>query len=554
MVLSASSVTSQAEYGSPWHYVARQAVWSVIGAVVLLGVQRVDYHRWRRWAPVGLIGVLVLLALVLVPGVGVTVNGSTRWLGWGPVAIQPSELAKLGVLIFVADLLGRRIHRIRDPAATLRPVLVVTTVVVALIMLQPNLGTTLVVVAIVLALLFVAGAPLRKLAVLVSVGAGLAAAASLAVPYRRARVFAYLDPWADPMNTGYQTLQAWAALAEGGISGVGVGAGRAKWGFLPFAHTDFIFAVIGEEFGLLGAVAVVLLFVGLGVLGVRTALRAPDALGMLLATGVTAWFVVQAFVNIGAVVGVLPVTGVPLPFVSAGGSSLVASMAAAGLLANVARQASETAPGARAERRPVARPGSGGWRRGPGWSVRASGPAGGVRVGGAVGIEPAGSAVPSRPGVVSGSPKTSASGATSGAGGAAGGGRPPPGGGGSRPVPVGVPVAAARPAVAGGVASSDRPGPTPGGERGHRGGTGGRREHAGRFGSPGGHGRPGAGLGPGGAVGAPRRCLCRNRGGGGVPCPPPSRFGSLGRCRSAGRVGCARRGGPPSPWGSPITG
>jgi cell division protein FtsW len=146
------------------------------------------------------------------------------------------------------------------------------------------------------------------------------------------------------MNTGYQTIQAWAALSEGGLSGVGVGAGRAKWGFLPFAHTDFIFAVVGEEFGLLGATALIGLFVLLGVLGVRTALRAPDPFGMLLAAGVTTWFIVQAFVNIGAVVGVLPITGVPLPFVSAGGSSLLASMAAAGLLLNVARQSRESRP------------------------------------------------------------------------------------------------------------------------------------------------------------------------------------------------------------------
>jgi cell division protein FtsW len=197
-------------------------------------------------------------------------------------------------------------------------------------------------VAIVAVLLFVAGAPLRRLAALASIATVLVTIAALAAPYRRARVFAFLDPWADPMNTGYQTIQAWAALAEGGLSGVGVGAGRAKWGFLPFAHTDFIFAVVGEEFGLIGATVVIGLFVLLGVLGVRTAVRAPDPIGMLIAAGVTTWFVVQAFVNIGAVVGVLPITGVPLPFVSAGGSSLLASMAAAGLLLNVARQASES--------------------------------------------------------------------------------------------------------------------------------------------------------------------------------------------------------------------
>jgi cell division protein FtsW len=219
-------------------------------------------------------------------------------------------------------------------------------------MLQPNLGTTLVIGAIVAAMLFVAGVPMGRLAIMASLGTLLATMAALAAPYRRARVFAFVDPWADPMNTGYQTIQAWAALSEGGISGVGVGAGRAKWGFLPFAHTDFIFAVVGEEFGLIGATVLIGLFVLLGTLGVRTALRAPDAFGMLIAAGVTTWFVVQAFVNIGAVVGVLPITGVPLPFVSAGGSSLLASMAAAGLLLNVARQSGE---GRRNDSDPVAR-------------------------------------------------------------------------------------------------------------------------------------------------------------------------------------------------------
>jgi cell division protein FtsW len=189
----------------------------------------------------------------------------------------------------------------------------------------------------VLTLLFVAGVPLSRLGVIGVLGASAATLLAFAAPYRRARVFAFLDPWADPLNSGYQTIQAWAAIAEGGLSGVGVGASRAKWGFLPFAHTDFIFAIVAEEFGLIGAVGMILLFVLLGLIGIRAAMRAPDALGMLLAAGVTSWFVVQAFVNIGAVIGVLPITGVPLPFVSSGGSSLVASMAAAGVLLNVAR-------------------------------------------------------------------------------------------------------------------------------------------------------------------------------------------------------------------------
>jgi cell division protein FtsW len=208
-------------------------------------------------------------------------------------------------------------------------------------MLQPNLGTTIVVAAIALTLCFVAGAPLGALVRWSAFGIGAATALALAAPYRRARILAFLDPWADPMDKGYQNIQSLVGLAEGGVAGKGLGAGTAKWGFLPYAHSDFIFAVIGEELGLVGAVAVVGLFVMLGVLGMRVALHAPDRFGLLLAVGVTAWFCMQAFVNIGVVIGILPVTGVPLPFVSAGGTSLVVGMAGTGLLLNVARQATD---------------------------------------------------------------------------------------------------------------------------------------------------------------------------------------------------------------------
>ena len=182
------------------------------------------------------------------------------------------------------------------------------------------------------------------------VAVALATLAAFAAPYRRDRVLSFLHPEADPQGTGYQTIQAWMAMAEGGMRGVGIGGSRAKWGFLPFAHTDFIFAIIAEEFGFLGAAVVVLLFVALGLVGVRTAVRAPDPFGMLLASGVTAWFVFQAIVNIGAVVGAMPIPGGPLPFVSSGGSSLVTSMAGCGILLNVARQAGRGRTG----RRPVA--------------------------------------------------------------------------------------------------------------------------------------------------------------------------------------------------------
>ena len=339
MVMSASSVVARDEYGSSWYFVLRQAAWAAAGALVLVVIARVDYHRWRRYAGPFLVLSLVLLALVFVPGVGVGANGATRWIGTGTFSIQPSELAKLALLIWVADLLARRAAYMHNTRATLRPVIVVLAAFATLVMLQPNLGTTMVLAAIALALCFVAGAPAGPLAG--STTAGLLAAVGLALvePYRRARVLTFLDPWADPMHKGYQNIQSLVGVASGGLFGSGLGASRAKWGYLPYAHSDFIFAIIGEELGLVGSTVVVGLFVLLAIVGVRIALHAPDRFGLLLATGVTAWFCVQAFVNIGAVIGILPITGVPLPFVSAGGSSLVFGMAGAGLLLSVARQA-----------------------------------------------------------------------------------------------------------------------------------------------------------------------------------------------------------------------
>ncbi|MGH9084596.1 MAG: putative lipid II flippase FtsW [Acidimicrobiales bacterium] len=351
MVLSASSVTALDVHGSTWYVAMRQAMWLSIGAVMCGIVMGIDYHRWRRWALPALLVSVVLLALVLVPGVGVNVNGASRWLGYGSFSLQPSEVAKLTVLLFVADLLARRAAWMDDLRLTLVPVTVVFGGIGLLLMLQPNLGTTLVLGSIVLGVLWVAGTPLLPLTSLAAAGGALATILALAAPYRRARVLAFLDPWKDYQDTGYQNIQSLVGLANGGITGTGLGQSRAKWGFLPYAHTDFIFAIIGEELGLVGALAVVALFVALCVLGARAALLAPDRFGMLLAAGVTIWFGVQAFVNIGAVIGILPITGVPLPFVSYGGSSLVFSMIAAGLLLNVARQARLPDPRRRRPRR-----------------------------------------------------------------------------------------------------------------------------------------------------------------------------------------------------------
>ena len=352
MVMSASSVVALDAYGSSWYFVVRQALWAAIGTVVMVLIARVDYRRWRRWSTPLLIGSLLMLAVVLVPGVGVSANGATRWIGAGPITFQPAELAKLTLLVWVADLLARRGAVMHNTRATLRPVIVVLTITAALIMAQPNLGTTIIVASIAIALCFVAGAPLVRLAGWTFLGAAVATLLAVAAPYRQARVLAFLDPWADPTNTGYQNIQSLVGLASGGAAGVGLGASRAKWGFLPYAHSDFIFAIIGEELGWVGAVVVVGLFGLLGVIGIRIALHAPDRFGLLLAVGVTAWFLVQAFVNIGAVIGILPITGVPLPFVSSGGSSLVFSMAGAGLLLSVAARARIDPPPAPAGRRP----------------------------------------------------------------------------------------------------------------------------------------------------------------------------------------------------------
>ena len=344
MVLSASSVEALRSYGGAWVFFVRQLMWVAIGALALIGTMCLDYRRWQR-AVGGLLGVsFVLLLAVLVPGVGISAGGASRWLGAGPIRIQPSELAKLAVLLFVADLLVRRVDRVRDWRVVLRPVLLTTGVLAGLVLVQPDMGTTMLLVLIVLVLLFVGGVPLFSMAGVGVVSATAAVALAKVEGYRWDRVSSFRDPFGNFSNTGYQVAQSLVALGTGHVGGVGLGASRAKWGFLPNAHTDFIFAIVGEELGLVGTCLVVGLFATFAVLGVRAALRAPDRFGTLVAGGITAWVCGQAAVNMGAVTGLLPVTGVPLPFVSFGGSSLVVTMAATGILLNIARQARVPVP------------------------------------------------------------------------------------------------------------------------------------------------------------------------------------------------------------------
>jgi cell division protein FtsW len=335
MVLSASSAESMVETGSPWSRFFRQLLWFGVGTVALVWALRRDYRRWRTHAGWSVVVGFALLVAVLFTK---RVNGASRWLGVGMFTIQPAELVKLILIVFWADLLARRSRWIEHARLTAVPVLVTFAVAAALIMKQPNLGTTMVIFTVMLAMLFVAGVPLRWMGGILGAGALGVVSAVLLNPERMDRLRMTTDPEADPLNGGYQPLQAAAAAADGRLFGIGLGQSRAKWGYLPEADNDFIFAILAEEAGLIGALLVITLFVALGVVGTRVALRAPDRFGMLLAAGITTWFLIQAFLNIGQAVGRLPVVGVPLPFVSSGGSSLVVSMIAAGMLLNIARQ------------------------------------------------------------------------------------------------------------------------------------------------------------------------------------------------------------------------
>ncbi len=338
MVLSASSVSSLTDYGSPWYFFLRQLMWTVAGVVAFVFAIRFDYHHWQRLVRPLLILSVVLLLLVLVPGVGIYVSGARRWIGYGAFRIQPSEIAKLALLIYTADIVSRRAKELHDWRRVLRPVVLVLLLFAALVMKQPDLGTTLVMAFLVLAMLVAGGVRAKHLFIVGGMGALLVGALAWLEPYRRERMLTFLHPFADSSNSGYQIAQSLIAIGSGGITGVGLGASRAKWNFLPNAHTDFIFAIIGEELGLIGAFVVIGLFIVFGILGTRAALRAPDRFGTLLAAGATMWVVAQAVINIGAVVGVLPVTGIPLPYVSFGGSALITTMLASGILVNVAIQ------------------------------------------------------------------------------------------------------------------------------------------------------------------------------------------------------------------------
>ncbi len=335
MVYSASAALSYVGYGTPSHFFVRQALYMVLGLAALLVCARMDYHSWAGRVRLLQAGIVICLLAVLVPHVGVQALGARRWIHAGPIDIQPSVIAQLVVIIAGAVWLDRCGPEIRSLTRGLLPFVFRLVAVSALVLLEKDLGSTLIVAMIGTGLLVIAGARIAHLVGLLALGLGAGVLLILAAPYRVARALAFLHPFAHPLGSGFQAVQALYALGTGGLTGVGLSDSlqRAQW--VPEAHTDFIFAIIGEQLGLLGSLLVLGLFLALAWRGLRVARQAPDRLGTLLAGGITVWLVGQAFINIGGVTDTIPSTGVPLTFVSYGGSSLVLSLAATGILLNI---------------------------------------------------------------------------------------------------------------------------------------------------------------------------------------------------------------------------
>jgi len=337
MVLSASSVTALADYGTAWFFFQRQLIWLGLGVIAFMIMSRIPYTFWRKMAKPIVFSSLLLLFLVLVPGVGIEAFGSKRWLGYGTWRFQPSEYAKIALVIFVADFLTRKKNVMGNFKEIVYPIVLTSGIFIFLVFIEPDYDSSVVLVMIVASIKLMSGIPMNFLGKIAIPVAAIAVITVFLQPYRIQRIFSFTDPFADKSNTGYQIVQSLIALGSGKTTGVGLGAGKAKFLFLPNAHTDFIFSIIGEELGLVGTLMVVGLFVAFILLGIRIVLSCEDRFAALMATGIIAWIGGQAIINLMAVIGLLPVSGITLPFVSFGGSSLLISLGAAGILANIAR-------------------------------------------------------------------------------------------------------------------------------------------------------------------------------------------------------------------------
>ena len=342
-LLSASSVLAIREGWDKLYYFKRQAIFAAIGLVALVVGARVPYRFYQR-AAVPIYG-LAIAGLLATMAIGDVRNGSQRWIQLGPVTLQPSEFAKFAVVVMLAAVLTRKAAYLNTFAHVFWPVALSLGAIGTFLMLQPDFGTTMLIAASGFTVLLASSARIRYIIGLMVIATAAGAGLAVAAPYRMERLTSFLDPNVDVLGVGYHAHQSLVALGTGGWFGVGLGASRARWSFLPNAHSDFIFAIIGEETGLAGALAVIALFVVVALVGVTIALRARDEFGRLLAVGLVSWLTFQALVNIGGVTKVLPITGVPLPFLSAGGSAMIANLFVIGVLVNIARLAGKSRSG-----------------------------------------------------------------------------------------------------------------------------------------------------------------------------------------------------------------
>lgn len=336
MVYSASAYIALYQFEKPMQFLLRQGAYAFIGLFVMIFTLNMDYHNYRKYLKGILIITFVLLIVVLF---STPVNGARRWINLKVITIQPSELAKYAVVIFLANGLERRGDGIRDFFKGIVPFFGAAAIFAGLVLAEKNLSIATVIMGVTAIMVFVAGARLIHMLVIVS-GLGMAVVAGIIFePYRMARLMNFMNPWKDPQGKGYQLIQSLYALGSGGVLGVGIGQSRQKCFYIPEPHNDFIFSVIGEELGLVGCIFIIVLYIILISRGVRTAIRAKDTYGALLASGITSVVAVQAIINIAVVSGSMPVTGVPLPFISYGGSALIFNMFAMGILLNISRQA-----------------------------------------------------------------------------------------------------------------------------------------------------------------------------------------------------------------------
>ena len=339
MVYSASAILATDRFHDPYFFLKKQLFWAVLGFGCLWAAMTLNYRVLERIMLPLLVVSLVLRISVLVRPFSQQIKDTDRWLRWGAVSFQPAELAKFSLVVYLAQFLTRRREVVESFWLGLLPPLLVTGSMAGLVLLQPDLGSSLTLVVLVFCLLFLAGGRVRQMALVAASALPLVAVAIYTAPYRLKRIMTFLDPWADPRGSGFQIIQSYLALGSGGLFGRGLGESKQKLFYLPEPHTDFVFAVLGEELGLLGAVTVISLFGLLIWRGIRIGLSAPDPFGAFLALGLTALLACQTLVNLGVVTGVLPTKGLPLPFISFGGSSLIMAMVATGVLLNISQHA-----------------------------------------------------------------------------------------------------------------------------------------------------------------------------------------------------------------------